>query len=352
VRAFAICGALVLVCAVSSMPADSNGRAPFPTTERAFPAQRLPYPAAAIDLWGDSLIDYNHAPGSVSDQLSKRLGGSIVVHNYGVVSQNTDQISLRAGGSPMPVSFAGGEIPAAKVPVAITNFTMILSPVTQGSNPNNGTDPLDGSVGGVRGTLRSVRARPGGPVEGLLFLRDAPGAAVRIKPDTLFEPTAAESTRNNIQVLVWGRNEVGGAGGTGIGNRICDHIDRQVAAMTPREKRFLVGSVLKSNRDAAAAVIDDINAVFRARNPSHYVDLSSPPTAEEMAALAFVPNADDRADMAAGFIPRGMRNGGYSGGPGAVGGDQMHLNATGNDLWALRIERALKQHGWVLPLRR
>jgi len=367
----------------------------------------LQVPTASIDLWGDSLIDFGHSPGAVSDALSALLGGSVTVQNLGVATQNGAQISARAGGSPSLLSLVGDAIPATTTPVAISNFNAINTPITSASNATNGTDPLAGTLGGVPGHLDSVRS--GATVIGLTFTRNTAGSAVPINKNTPFLPTQGEATRSKHQVLVWGKNDVGGTGGTTTGNYLADLYERQVRAMLPVDKRFLVGTVLHSNRDTGTDVINDMNLAVWARFSRCMVDLTSAPTTEEMATLGFTPNADDLTDMDTvvvatlagtaltinsvtsgtvtqykyldpqafrgnftimsgagsswalnagpgnftsqtillkGFIPRGMRSGGYSGGTGVLGGDQLHLNSIGNQLWALRLYRSLKQRGW------
>ncbi|MEO8374153.1 MAG: hypothetical protein ABI471_02940 [Sphingomonas bacterium] len=364
-------------------------------------------PTAAIDLWGDSLIDFGHGAGAVSDALSALLGGSIPMQNLGVATQNGQEIAMRAGGSPVLLSLSGDAIPATTTAVAVSNFNAFACPLTSASNGTNLTDPLAGSLGGIPGVLTSVRS--GGNVIGLTFTRNTAGLVVPINKNTPFLPTQGEATRSKYQVLIWGKNDVGGTGGTLTGNYLADLYDRQVRAMLPIDKRFLIGTVLHSNRDVGTEVINDINAAVAARYSRYIVDLTSAPTAEEMATVAFTPTADDLADMDAvfvatvvgtaltinsvtsgtvtqwkyfdpqvfrgnytinsgsgtswvlnaapgnftsqtitlkGFIPRGMRGGGYSGGAGVLGGDQLHLNTIGNQLWALRLFRSLKQRGW------
>ncbi|MEP7008240.1 MAG: hypothetical protein ABI810_19835 [Sphingomonas bacterium] len=378
----------------------------------------LAAPTAAVDLWGDSLVDFGHAAGAISDALSTLFGGGVTVQNLGVATQNAQQIAMRAGGSPVLLSLVGDAIPATTAAVAISNFDAANSPITSASNSTNLTDPLVGTLGGVPGVLASVRN--GGTVVGLTFTRTTAGSAVPITKNSTFLPTQAEATCSKHQVLIWGRNNVGGTGGTVTGNFIADHYDRQVRSMRPNDKRFLIGSVLQSNSDPAAIVINDINNAISARFARYFVDLTSAPTTEEMSTLAFTPNTDDLNDMdctftgsisgttltvaavasgklqiyktlngsvdastgapimsntvitalgtgtggpgtytinntqtfasnsivARGWIPRGMRAGGYSGGAGVLGGDQLHINTIGNQLWALRLYRAFKQRGW------
>lgn len=367
----------------------------------------LQVPTAAIDLWGDSLIDFGHGAGAVSDALSTLFGGTVPIQNLGVATQNALEIAQRAGGTPVLFSLVGDAIPGTTTPVTISNYNAYSCPMTSASNSTNLTDPLPGTLGGVAGVLTSVRSS--GVITGLTFTRNVAGSAVPITKATPFLPTAGEATRSKHQVLIWGKNDVGGVGGTTTGNMIADLYDQQVRVMLPVDKRFLVGTVLHSNRDTSADVINDINAAIALRYSRFLVDLTSAPTAEEMATLGFTPTADDLTDMDAvvvatvagtaltinsvtsgtvtqwkyldlqafrgnftlmsgagaswalngapgnfasqtitlkGFIPRGMRSGGYSGGAGVLGGDQLHLNTIGNQLWALRLYRAFKQRGW------
>jgi hypothetical protein len=378
----------------------------------------LGQPLNLVDIWGNSLIDYNHAAGSVSAELQTLLG--VTVANYGVATQTAGQIFMRAGGSPVILSLVGDEIPATTTPVAIRNFNATNSPITIACNSTNGTDPLTGSLGGVAGVLTSVR--PGGAgtaVTGLTFTRNVAGAAVKITPCTPFLPTQAEASRNRYQIFAGIlENNIAGSGVTQA-NDAADMIDRQIVRMLPVDRRYLVGSCNAGNQvsSAGAVIMVDMNQTTKKRFGAYFVDLTSAPTTEEMATIGFSPTSDDTYDMDAvisgsatggtltvsavtsgtitvgkyldpdvfgitavitgfgtgtggtgtytisyasaiaaftsatlkGFIPRGMRSGGYSSGAGVnpPGGDQLHGNGYFNKLWALRMFRALRQRAWL-----
>lgn len=299
----------------------------------------LAAPTQAIDLWGDSLVDFDRISGAPSDHLATYFGGDVTVQNLGIATQSTRQIAARAGGAPLSVSLTGDAIPAGTTAVALRNYSAPNSPITPTSSALNFTDPLPGTLGGIPGNLTAVRS--GGSITGLEFTRTTAGSAVPITPDTPFYPTQGEATRTKYQVLIWGRNESFASGVT-TGNMIADYYDQQVRAMLPNDKRFLVGSVLTINADPNAVQIRIANATIRDRFARYYVDLDSPPSTEEMATIGFTPLSTDTADIAAGFIPRGLRMGAYA------GGDQLHLNSTGNKLWALRLFRAFTQRGWIV----
>lgn len=376
----------------------------------------LGQPLPLVDIWGNSLIDYNHAAGSVSAELQALLG--VAVTNNGIATQTAGQIFMRAGGSPVLLSLVGDAIPAAATPVAIRNFNATNSPITQACSAANGTDPLAGSLGGVPGALTSVRT--GGVVTGLTFTRTTAGAAVPISPNTPFLPAQAELSRSRYQVFAGIlENNVAGSGVTQA-NDAADMIDRQIRRMLPVDKRYVVGSCNVGNQPSSAGSIIgvDMNQTTKKRFGAYFVDLTSAPTTEEMATIGFSPTADDVYDMDAvisgsaaggtltvtnvasgtittgkyldpevfgqtvvitgqssgttggagvytvnytgavpaftgqtlkGFVPRGMRSGGYSSGAGVnpPGGDQLHGNGYFNKLWALRLFRFFRQRGWL-----
>jgi hypothetical protein len=379
----------------------------------------LGQPLNLVDIWGNSLIDYNHAAGSVSAELQTLLG--VTVTNNGVATQTAGQIFMRAGGSPVLLSLVADEIPTTTTPVAIRNFNATNSPITIACNSTNGTDPLAGSLGGVAGVLTSVR--PGGAgtaVTGLTFTRNAGGGAVKITPSTPFLPTQAETSRNRYQIFAGIlENNIAGSGITQATDA-ADMIDRQITRMLPVDRRYLVGSCNAGNQvsSAGAVIMVDMNQTTKKRFGAYFVDLTSAPTVEEMATIGFSPTSDDAYDMDAvisgsatggvltvsavasgtitvgkyldpdvfgvtaviasqtggttggagtytisyaspvaaftnqtlkGFIPRGMRSGGYSSGAGVnpPGGDQLHGNSYFNKLWALRMFRMIRQRGWL-----
>lgn len=284
--------------------------------------------SSTLACWGDSLTAGARSSGGLTypAQLATLLGGGRQAFNGGIGGQGSSQIAARQGGAPSLLTVTGNQIPASGA-VAVTARTVNLL-------TNQGTQSLTGTLAGVPGTL----ARAGD--DSYSFTRTTAGSAVACPAGTAFEPDLGVQYRSSIAILIYGRND--GVSGSGDASGTLAALASSVAYLSPYYRQFIVGLVLNGTTEGIGSgtynnIIARNNAI-KAAYPNNWVDTQSPPTADEMAALGFVPDATDLADIANGCIPTRMRNFGAS--------DTLHLNNTGYALWALRIRNFIQAKGW------
>lgn len=310
----------------------------------------LSVPIPEIMLIGDSLFDTGVAGGyATKDQLSVFFAGAVPILQSAVGGATADECVARTISS-WPISITGNQIPAlAATQVDVTNFQTPL-PITYFSSSVNGGNPLAGTYGGVPVYLIPTA---GGTPTAFKLYRRTNGSAVQVRPGTPFYPDFGEQMKSRISVIRLGTNNIpgGSGGGTAAGNAVADQIDKLIQQLTPQNKQVIIGTVALGNGSGGTVVatVAAMNLALQLRFPRYYLDMSSPPSAADMAIIGFSPTSDDNADIAAGFIPRGMRDGGYSGGPGVLGGDQLHPNAYGTKFDALLIGRAARQRSYNVP---
>jgi len=309
----------------------------------------LPY--NVVDCWGDSLtagngttipVSYSAKHGPFPTQLAALLSGkATAVNNYGQPNEISAEISGRQNPSCL-ITVTGNTIPASG-PVTVTAYSVDI--LLQGGF--SGALSLTGTLAGVPGTLSGSNVAGRG-TSTYTFTRAAAGASTPCPANTPFIPDNGVSSRPNIQLLTYGRND-----GTSSATPILNALAASVAYQTSLEKRYLVGGVLAAIGDTLANFTTINNAISAVYGP-RFVDLNAVPTTDEMTAIGFVPDNygaypnghTDAADIAAGYIPTGMRAGAFDG----TGTDFLHLNDFGYALWALRYYRKIRSLGWFSGL--
>lgn len=260
--------------------------------------------------WGNSLTQGNGSTAS-HDYLTV-LAAALrrTSYNGGYPGQTSTQILARQGGSPALLTVTGDQIPASGA-VTVTAFSVDVLIYGDGSGAQNTT----GTLAGISGTL----ARAGGG--GYTFTRTSGGSITACPAGTPFIPDVATTYRAKLQVLEMGRNNYAS------GAQVQADIAAAVAYLTGN---YLVKSVLTAQDEGigtgAYTTITALNAALSATYGSRFVDVTSPPTVSEMAALGYSPNAQDLIDIGNNVIPTGMRK----------AADVLHLNDYGYALWALR----------------
>jgi hypothetical protein len=307
-------------------------------------------PFDIIDAYGDSLTagagSSGNGPGQGPwpKQLQDRLGPVVsAVNNRGVGGQNSAEIEARHGGAPALITVTGNQIPASgAVTVTAYSIDLLYNSGISGSLTRTGT------VAGIAGTL-SGNSTTGRGTATYTFTRTAAGAAVDCPPGTPFIPDHGVQSRPRIQIFTYGRNDGTSTAGT---NAILAALAAGVAYQTAYVPRFLVGTTLAAPGEALSAFAAQRDALMAAY-AGRVVDLNAVPTPAEMATIGFVPDSygaysngrTDAADLAAGYVPSGMRSGAITG-----NGDFLHLNNFGYALWALRYYRAIVSMGWFPTL--
>jgi len=305
-------------------------------------------PYDVIDAYGDSLTaSAGSTGGRTFPKVLADMLGSVVstVNNRGVGGQISADIAARQGSMPALISVTDNVIPASG-PVTVTAYSQDL---LYGSGVS-GVLTLTGTLAGIPGTL-SGNAQTGRNTATYIFTRTTPGDAVPCAAKTAFIPDFGTASRPRVQLFTYGRND--GTSQTAT-NNILAALAASVAYQTAYLPRFLVGGVLAQPGEALGP-FNTLRDTIAAAYPGRFVDLNAAPTAEEMAKVGFVPDSygtysngrTDAQDLAAGYVPSGMRTGATTG-----SGDFLHMNNFGYALWALRYYRKIVSMGWwpTLPL--
>ncbi|MDI3259703.1 MAG: SGNH/GDSL hydrolase family protein [Sinobacteraceae bacterium] len=279
----------------------------------------------SIDAWGDSLTAGYGATGNGGPypyRLGLLVGKSI--GNYGIGGQTSTQIAARQGGAPALVTVSGGAIPASGG-VSVTLTVDVLYHTTG--------QTLDGTIAGVHGTLSRD------PSSGnYTFTRSTSGSSVAVAQNTPFIPDLGVGSRNSLQLLWLGRNNLTGT------QQIQTDVAACVGYLTTYVKSYVVMGVLNSAREIPNTTnyqyIVAVNQTLSNTYGPRFVDIRVPPTAAEMAALNYTPTADDQTDINNDAIPRGMR---FNQDP-----SDVHLNDIGYQLVANRLFKLLTDRGYLL----
>ena len=299
-------------------------------------------PYDIIDCWGDSLTASAGATANEKrfpQALGLRLGSVASVNNRGVGGQVSADIAARQGGAPALITLAGNQIPATGG-VQVTSYSTDLL----FNSGNSGSLSLTGTLAGVPGTLSGNNVAGRGNAT-YTFTRTSAGSVTACPAGTPFIPDLGTATRSRVQIFTYGRND--GTNSTAL-NNILAALAASVAHQTAYAPRYLVGGTLASPGESLAG-FNAVRDALAAAHPGRFVDLNAPPSVEEMAQINFVPDSygaysngrTDAGDIAAGYIPSGMRAGATTG-----SGDFLHLNDFGYALWALRYYRAIVAMGW------
>lgn len=294
-----------------------------------------------IASFGDSLTEGYPDGVAWSVMLAARLG--VDVTNNGIMGQRSIDIVARQGGAPSRITVTGNVATTAGVIVTARS----ANPMYYG-----GPTAMDGVVNGNRCVLSTDGVVDDyGVRDGQLTLTAVDGP-FPVPPGSAFYPNQALIARNRTQFVGFGRNDIDWSGykvptlnpnGT---NYIADPVATTLAShaaaeayVVPFGGRMLHGAVLLSldEYDGGArnpAPARAINAQLATLYGTRFVDLSSPATAMEMAAIGYVPTSADATDAARGVFQRGLRS------------DSIHPNKQGYRIHEFRIARALIAQGW------
>ena len=265
-------------------------------------------------LWGDSRTEGiggtrpDIFPNFVAQQLT-----SYAVIKAGLAGQTAAEVIARQGGAPTQVTLAGNAIPASG-PVSGTNRSVNI--FDYGAAWTD-VSMMPGVLAGVAGTLSTN----GGAIS---FTRTSAGAQVSVAPGTPFLTAIGEASRGAYSFFCVGRNGLDTQDPSSV-------VDLTLAAVSylTSPRRYMVAGVMP---DLSAMIggdfrglFDRLNARLQQAHGAAYLDLVTPPTDAEMAAIGYAPTSGDRTDIAAGVFPRGMFN------------DGIHLLGSGQRIWANRV---------------
>lgn len=273
---------------------------------------------------GDSLTASRYG-----DRLATLLG--VPVTTNGVGGETSAGIAARQGGAPYLMIPAGGSIPASG-PVVVTFETptgAVSWPLLQGN-------PLTGMLAGIPGTLSVAKAGAAlthDPGDVYSFTRATAGAAVPVARPEPFYCDIGASTRDSIQILWPGRNNLADA------DQIMGDVEAMVAYLRPTHKRFLVLSVLTGFGEGIGSTphtnVTGYNRRAMFRWGRRYLDMRGYLIRYGLTDAGLTPTSQDLADMAADTVPASLR------------ADAIHLTPAGYQIVAEQIARRLKEMSWV-----
>lgn len=293
------------------------------------------FSSASVFLFGDSLTaGVGSSTGNDYPSQLARLSGRTVTKD-GIGGQNSLMMVARQGGNPALLTVAANQIPTSG-PVSVTAMSVQLL-----STPaDNVSRNMTGTLAGVPGTLsRTASGGPPSTVETYTFTRTNSGSVVACPANTPFIPDEGVAAQGLIQGFWWGRNNPSPA------SQVESDIAAAVAYLSPRYSRYIVMGVLRTtgepsgdagNGDAIIA----LNAALASTYGNRFLEVDAAPNAGELTWLntnfAYTPSSGDNTQIAAGFIPDGLR---------ASPGDK-HLNDAGYGLIAYRVNNFLIAKRW------
>lgn len=207
------------------------------------------------------------------------------------------------------------------IPVTASNYAVTITAkniniLTQAST-FAGTSA--GTLAGVHGIMSTDSSG------NWTFTRDTTGPAVSCPAGSFFIPDDATTYKDHT-AWIW-------AGNNGVADEATAAAAKSdIAAMAAwlGHNRYLVGSILTSTDHTAEriALLQRLNADLLGLYGNRFVDIYS--------ALRSSGNgsADDNTDIAAGYVPRSLRN------------DGIHLNAAGNAVAAREMYQAMRRMRW------
>ncbi|KKB11063.1 hypothetical protein VE25_14890 [Devosia geojensis] len=269
-------------------------------------------PAWLVAAWGDSLTAGagSTGAGGYPSAAAALLTPPRAVANMGIGGQSSTQIAARMNARPISVSVASDTIPASG-PVAVTDKSVNI---LIGSGAFVGSQA--GSLAGVAGMMTTDAAG------NWTFTRMSDGPPVACPPGSRFITRLGESLHPRTHWLWLGRN----------GAQSGFSVEEDIAAIAThlRHGRFLVGAILPSAGDSAAAIaaIAARNAHLASAHGRRFVDLLA------VLQAAGDGSSGDAADIAAGLTPRSLRS------------DDVHLNDAGYALVASAFVQAHEAIGW------
>jgi lysophospholipase L1-like esterase len=249
----------------------------------------------------------------------------VAVVNAGVSGQTAAEIVARQGGAPTRLTLSGGAIPTSG-PVVVGSatvniFAFALDPNAAGS--------FGGTLAGVRGTYAADGAGR------QTFTRATAGSVVPVAAGTPFLTSLGEEARDDAMFLCVGRNGIE----TERAEDVVELTRLAVEHLSTADRRHVMAGVMPDLTatigGAQRAPYDRLNALLRTTWGAAYLDLATPPTDAEMAAIGYAPSAADRSDIATGVYPRGMFQ------------DTIHLRAAGQRIWAARVRDHLRDRGYI-----
>lgn len=322
-RANGLSFAVVKNSRVGEMALDASGRFPKWAAEAIVTRGKGVLPVAApvgIAGWGDSITHADGSPAPYMKIVADYFGRPS--YNGGWSGESVEHIAARQGGVPAVMTFPNNTIPAS----GGATVTMDVNPCY----------PLNSrSVVTVRGSVQGVKGALAWDGTTFTFTRDIAGQfPVVLGGGVKFVPEDGSKYRA-YDALFWaGRN------GTAQVDKIVSMTRWMVNYHQIVNPRYLVLQVLPGADATAWPSPAALNWALSQEFPENFVRVADwLMTDAAAAAVGYTLTSDDRADIAAGYTPRGYRTAG-------AGYDAVHINSLGRSAVAVAIENEYTARGW------
>ncbi|MGO3763469.1 hypothetical protein [Glutamicibacter arilaitensis] len=256
-----------------------------------------------ITTIGDSLTYgyFGGTPGPTADawpsKLQTLLGAPVTLTNLGISGYTVDEEAIRVGAFPVPLTVAGGSIPASGSVDVTTSAVIGWVPA--------GTRSYVGSLAGIPGTL--TRTSASNTV--FSFTRTSAGTATTVPAGTLFVSDFAGHA-DEILFILLGRNDVSN-GVMGAHGSVVEHVVagiKRIVGWHARDlKKVVVMSVTNTQSETSGtgghATVLEINSQLATIYGPRFIDIRSLLVNDAIYALGITPTTEDLAAMAADAIP-------------------------------------------------
>lgn len=308
---------------IGELALDLSGRFPKWVAEALVTRGKGVLPTTApvgIAGWGDSLTHADGSPAPYMKIVADYFGRPS--YNGGWSGESVEHIAARQGGVPAVMTFPNNTIPAS----GAATVTMDVNPCF----------PLNSrTVVTVRGSVQGVKGALAWDGTTFTFTRDIAGQfPVALGGGVKFVPEDGSKYRA-YDALFWaGRN------GTAQVDKIVSMTRAMVNYHQIVNPRYLVLQVLPGADTTAWPSPDALNWALSQEFPENFVRVADwLKTDAAAAAVGYTLTSDDRADIAAGYTPRGYRTAG-------TGFDPVHINSLGRSAVAVAIENEYTARGW------
>lgn len=285
----------------------------------------------AVAFFGDSLFDGWPRPPFLVDRSNSLPGvfatqnPGITVYNGGRTGQTADEIAIRQGGLVLRVTVVGGSIPASGG-VEVTGVGIY------GWQTDRTWDCV-GVLNGIPGTISRVAST-------LTFTRTTAGSATATAGVVDFLSTPGLTYRNNVQIIMPGRNDIGWTSPAG------DVVDRVVTAgiammesFPSLHRRALLFGPTTSTAEVAGTTghtqAVEIGDAFRRLYPEQYFDFRSWLVYECIYELGITPTTGDLSNMANDTVPPSIMT------------DAIHYSPATAGRGAAKAKSLLLARGWI-----
>lgn len=292
-----------------------------------------------IACFGDSLTNgyFDGASGKTADSYPTKLQ-ALVPANVQVFNASTsgwcvDEVAVKIGAIPLPLTFPNNTIPAAAGASKVTTNANLSGLRALGTSVY-----FNGTINGVAGTLTRSTSNTE-----LSFSRKTAGVAVSVTPNTIFIPEHAGYDADT-SVIFLGRNDVS-LGIKGSENSVAEHIAAGVQRIidwhTRQLKQILVLSPTTNTGEvkgtAGYTSIVTAGEILKSNNPTKYYDLRQYLVTKAIYDLNITPTETDLTKMAGDTLPPSIMD----------PGDGTHYSRATAALVAARVNEALTQRDWI-----